>query len=305
MTDDGHTGEDAAGLLIARRADLLERRGRGPLDVTSARRLEESTTELTELVRSGIPSLRRVDMDSDPELMRRLAPLEPVHPFVDPADVDEIRSRSDSWRHCYVLDNSALVGHPLNVVWVALMGHLPTTIDDIIGVGTRVDDHTEARVAVFYSIWNVEAGLAGIPGGSSLLDLVTDRLRHEHGSIQTCTTLSPVPGLRSWATAARPGWARETDGDEPDDLTELCVRYLLTVDDRGLPIDPVARFHMRNGARLWRLVPGADRSQLGRERSWGMMVNYRYVPEDLEANRSGLSDGRPALGGTVADLVDR
>jgi hypothetical protein len=62
---------------------------------------------------------------------------------------------------------------------------------------------------------------------------------------------------------------------------------------------------MGNGARLWRLIPGADESSLGRERSFAIMANYRYFPEDLGANRSSLTERSPALGQEVEALLDR
>jgi hypothetical protein len=62
---------------------------------------------------------------------------------------------------------------------------------------------------------------------------------------------------------------------------------------------------MGNGARLLRVLPGADPSPQGMERSWGVMANYRYAAEDRAANRAALAAGRPAIGDEVAALLDR
>ena len=82
-----------------------------------------------------------------------------------------------------------------------------------------------------------------------------------------------------------------------------CATYLTTTGDDGRPIDPVARFHLGNGARLWHLAGDADRSERGMQRSFGLMANYRYEPEDRAANAEALRQGRPALGPGVAALL--
>ncbi|HNG25697.1 MAG TPA: malonyl-CoA decarboxylase family protein, partial [Microthrixaceae bacterium] len=94
----------------------------------------------------------------------------------------------------------------------------------------------------------------------------------------------------------------------PDPLDHAAVataaaRYLTAQDETGRPIDPVARFHLGNGARLWRVVPDADPSPRGRSRSFGLLVNYRYEPEDRAANRAELDAGRIALGDQVRELL--
>lgn len=320
--------KDRSSTLVRYRADLLERKRRGVITDEQSVLLDRYTTEVTALMARGSLTIRRLQWHSDRQMLLRLAPLEPVHPFADPTDGTEIASRTGPARHCYVLENSMLAGRPLNIVWVALFKSLPTGMDDVIGPDALYDDPTEATTAVFYSIWNVEKGLAGIEGGSSLLGLVMDDLRDRYPMIGTYTTLSPVPGLRSWLTTVEPDLAgrldrsnivehtenRSVPGDDDqlagadEDLETMlsrcCIRYLLTIDDRNLPIDDVARFHMRNGARLWRLVPRADRSPRGWQRSWGMMVNYRYAPEDLDENRADLREGDPVIGSRLNVLIN-
>ncbi|HTO00263.1 MAG TPA: malonyl-CoA decarboxylase family protein, partial [Microthrixaceae bacterium] len=87
------------------------------------------------------------------------------------------------------------------------------------------------------------------------------------------------------------------------DLLGACARYLTATDSDGRLIDSVARFHMRNGARLWRINWLGDISTRGLNRSWGLMANYRYSPEDREANKLALAQGRPALGAEVAEFL--
>lgn len=328
------TGPDATpdpgadpSVLLSRRAELLTERRNRSITTAQSAELEDLTSAFVERLSTGTVSLRRLTVEEDGELLGRLARMEPVHPFSDPTDPDEIRLRTEDPRRCYVIENSALPGHPLNTVWVSLGGGLPRGIHDVLADGeTPLDDVARDGVArdgveldgvgldgveselvttvVFYSIWNVESGLAGIPGGSSLLTMVSERLREEFPTIDTLTTLSPIPGFRRWLSEEDPDLAERFDrGDHAESLVGTCARYLLTTDDRRLPIDSVARFHMRNGARLWRLVPEADRSRRGFERSWGVMANYRYWPEDLAANRQALAEGNPPIGASIAEII--
>lgn len=76
-------------------------------------------------------------------------------------------------------------------------------------------------------------------------------------------------------------------------LMRLCGGYLLHVRRRRLAFDPVANFHLRNGASVWRLNWAADLSHTGLKASFGIMVNYRYVLEDVHTNNQMyLMDGK-------------
>jgi malonyl-CoA decarboxylase len=174
-------------------------------------------------------------------------------------------------------------------------------MEEIIGDRRRHLDPSEADTAAFWSIWGVEPGLEGIGIGVQLILGALDLLRAELPGIGTCATLSPVPGFRSWnERQAEPA----TDG--PARL-RACARYLTSA-QRGGPgdgrlLDPVARFHLGNGARLWRLNPDADTSERGRSRAYGIMANYRYAPEDLEANRESLAENRVATSPAIDELL--
>lgn len=67
-------------------------------------------------------------------------------------------------------------------------------------------------------------------------------------------------------------------------LLRLCAEYLYNVKSRGSAFDPVANFHLRNGANLWRINWMADPSTKGLDQSFGLMVNYRYYLDLMEAN---------------------
>lgn len=271
---------------MERRAALLER---GP-----SPELDAVTTSLEELLATAEPRVRRLTMERDRELLDRLAAEEPVHPV---RDAEDLADRLEDDRRCFALEHPALEGRPMNVVWVALCSGLAGEISELLDPSAPTGDPHEADTAVFYSIWTVERGLVGFPGGRPLLLGAIEQLRAEISGLATFATLSPVPGFREW-------WTERHGSEDHDDATLLagCARYLTSLDDRGRPIDAVARFHLGNGARLLRLNRHGDRSPRGAARSFGIMANYRYEPEDRQANLAELRSGTVAVGPDVAEL---
>lgn len=279
--------------LIDRRAELLGRPDALAHPDGQDPQLAELTTTLDGLLSSG-HRVRRLEPEGSPHdaaLAERLADAEPVNPTGSRAE-RERRFADD--RRVIVIEHQALPGRPINVLWVALCDGLPPTLDQIVDPQTPVLDPLAADTAVFYSIWNAEAGLSGLGRGRELVSGATGLLRQELRQLETLTTMSPVPGFHKWAES------RAHDMD----LMARCARYLTAEGADGRLLDPVARFHMGNGARLWRLLPCADESPRGRERSFGIMANYRYFPEDLGANRNSLAEDSPALGQEVEALLD-
>jgi malonyl-CoA decarboxylase len=283
--------------LLTRRASLLDDRD----DPSTERReeLEQVTAQLRAALDAVEPSVRRVGPDDDPALLERLRNEEPVHPAPDEAS---FRRRLAPDRRVFVLEHPALPGRALNVVFAALchgvahdLAPLLAPAGDTDGDGSRVAD-----TAVFYSIWNVEPGLAGLPGGRQLLEGAMALLDDERAGLETHATLSPVPGLRQWVAEHHP--AASGTAPPAEELRPLAARYLVQRREDGRPLDAVARFHLGNGARLLSLCPGADPSARGQERSFGLMANYRYAPEDRAANRRELRAGRPAVSDEIADL---
>lgn len=302
--------------LLDRRADLLDRRtGSGRPDGSDPGRVELDAlrAELARRLSERPPVVRRVTLDDPDELLDHLADTEPVHPVQSPQDAAD---RLDDDRRCFVLAHPELPERPLNVVWCALVDDAARRGGVAAPAGGRLDDlgsildpaaptgdPDEADTAVFYSIWTAEPGSVGLPGGRSLLEGTVAALRSELAGLSTFVTLSPVPGLRDWVER-RDRWPhdrvdRGAPGDDGVDHTALeraAVEYLSTLDHHGRPIDRVARFHLGNGARLLAVHAGADRSSAGWSRSWGLMANYRYEPEDRVANRRALADGQVVVG---------
>ncbi len=316
--------------LMQRREALLDLESGGPPHGDTAHgcaaELESVTTELKAGLEGQSLRIRSLSLATDEDLLLHLAGLESIHPLDDPEDFVELGDRLAPDRRCFVLEHPGLAGHPLNVVWVALTRDPPRSIASVLGRDRERIPPGEADTAVFYSIWSVERGLRGIPGGASLLGLAMETLRVEFPQIRTFVTLSPIPGFRQWAAQ------RGADGDPADkvagvdlvssnsaDIDEVkiavpgeesraelmgaCARYLTGMGPDGRLIDPVARFHMRNGARLWRINWHGDLSARGLDRSWGLMANYRYEPEDRDANKLALANRHPNVGPEVETLL--
>ena len=88
-------------------------------------------------------------------------------------------------------------------------------------------------------------------------------------------------------------------------LLRLSARYLLSTDQKNKPLDPVARFHLSNGAEVYRLNWMGDRSRNGLKQSAGLMVNYLYRLDDIDQNHERfVRDGTIAASGEVRRQAD-
>ena len=290
--------------LVLRRAELLASMDATvPLTSAAADQSEElaaATAELKIRLESAPMAVRRLTLGEPGDLCDRLALAEPIHPFASssPADREaDIADRFAPDRRCFVLEHPLLRGHPLNVVWVALLGSRPAEMPQILDPDRTQLDPSDATTAVFYSIWNVEAGLSGIPGGASLLTGAMDLLKSEFPRLTEFVTLSPIPGYREWFSQ------EQAVTHSPEELLKGCAKYLCSLGETGRPIDPVARFHLGNGARLVQINPKADLSDRGTERSFGIMANYLYEPEDRAANKAAVRQGDIPIGAQVQELL--
>ena len=222
------------------------------------------------------------------------------------------RRRLAAARRCFGFFHPALPGEPLIFVEVALTRAIPETVAPLLDLDRTPIDADQATTAVFYSISNTQKGLAGVSFGNFLIKQVVEELKAELPNIQTFVTLSPVPGFAAWLAQARkggdmlddglraalkpldqPGWHVDTQAAqalrEPL-LTAAAIYFLRARDAKGRAVDPVARFHLGNGACLERLNFGGDVSANGLKQSHGLMVNYLYDPSRIEANHEAFAE---------------
>ena len=180
--------------------------------------------------------------------------------------------------------------------------HVVMDMEALLDVAAAPTDLSKVSTAIFYSISNTQSGLKGVSFGDSLIKLVVETLKAEYPQLKTFTTLSPIPGLAHWLQHEDEALAsalktlsikalKEKDAIRKR-LQNAAAKYLARGLNESRPIDPVARFHLGNGARVERLNWAADLSRKGLEQSFGLMVNYLYDLKSLAKNRDLLVKGR-------------
>jgi malonyl-CoA decarboxylase len=250
----------------------------------------------------GFLELQRMTWRSPAMLLEKIIAYEAVHAIQGWAD---LKNRLDSDRRLYAFFHPRMPDEPLIFVEVALVRGLADNIQQLLDEHAPVQAESEADTAIFYSINNAQRGLDGISFGNFLIKKVVDDLSHELPNLKVFATLSPIPGLRGWAE--RQGHAGELDGATEEGLSRLAARYLTEINpDSGRVRDPVAHFHLTNGARLERLNFRADSSARGLSQSAGMMVNYLYKLSEIEANNEAYAgQGKVAMSSQVKALAQR
>ncbi|EUB99058.1 Malonyl-CoA decarboxylase [Rhizobium sp. CF080] len=260
----------------------------------------------------GFLMLRSIDWTTPANILEALIRYEAVH---DIDGWDDLRRRlAPVDRRCFGFFHPQLEDEPLIFVEVALTDHLPASVDALLARDRQPLEVQQATTAVFYSISNCQRGLAGISLGNFLIKQVVNDLKRDLPRLENFVTLSPMPGFGAWLR----GESRFTDsaqiqeekqrlmarleGDwaaagerELDQIRRamlpLAAHYLLNVRrGNGRPVDPVARFHLGNGAQAERLNFLGDRSQKGMRQSYGLMVNYRYRLGEIEKNHEAYAE---------------
>jgi malonyl-CoA decarboxylase len=274
---------DATRLLVGMRADLL-RLGRGD-DALQALDLDFRHLFASWFNR-GFLVLRPISWESPARLLEKIAAYEAVHEF---DGWDDLRRRLEpADRRCFAFLHPAMPDEPLIFVEVALTRGIPGSVQGLLAENRTMIEAEEADTAVFYSISNCQAGLAGISFGNSLIKQVAADLALELPNLKTFVTLSPIPGLVRWLEAEGIGFDAADAG-----MRALAARYLLTAKrGDGLPLDPVARFHLGNGALVHQLHARADLSGKGLKQSAGVMVNYLYDLSKVTQNHERFASDR-------------
>ncbi len=302
--------------LVDLRADLLAFRAAKP-------KLADLDLDLKSLLATwfdvGFLSVERITWQSPAALLEKLMAYEAVHAINSWSD---LHNRLESDRRCYAFFHPGMADEPLIFIEVALVEGLASSIQELLDETAPDTAPEEADTAIFYSISNTQQGLQGISFGPFLIKQVVTSLRQQLPNLKTFSTLSPLPGFRRWLSAyladamdaAEPGPAVQALQEaarqlkvaaEPDavfnvanwwenqtvaavlkePLIALCARYLHEVRQKDhASLDPVARFHLGNGARIERINWLGDISTKGMQESCGLMVNYLYQLKEIEKN---------------------
>ena len=289
----------------------------------------------------GFLELKRITWDTaSAALLEKLIAYEAVHTI---ESWDDLKNRLDSDRRCFAYFHPNMPDEPLIFVEVALVNGLANSVQALLDKHAPVQDPRSADTAIFYSISNAQKGLAGISFGNFLIKRVAAQLSQEFSGLKTFATLSPIPGYLSWLQNAitekkieqlKPAEYKllkeSITGFKPEielisifenkqfyqntklltaiqlPLLRLAAHYL--AEQKGQrpnrARDPVAHFHLSNGAVIERLNWMGDRSENGLKQSAGLMVNYVYDLNQIDENHEAYSgNGRITVSTDIKALI--
>ncbi len=291
--------------LVEMRAELLgllrEEKALGPLD-------DDLRHLFASWFNRGFLELRRIDWNTPAAVLEKLIRYEAVH------EIDgwpDLRRRLAADRRCFGFFHPALPGEPLIFVEVALVEGLAEAVQPLLAPDEDGDAQAargrRADTAIFYSISNCQEGLRGVSFGNFLIKQVVEELKAELPQLRRFSTLSPVPGLRRYVERSElpevPAGTTEPEEAMRLPLLRACARFLTDTRDGRGPADPVARFHLGNGARLERINWRGNVSARGLAESYGIMVNYLYDPDSIEANHEAFARGGTVARGEAVELL--
>jgi malonyl-CoA decarboxylase len=260
----------------------------------------------------GFLVLRRIDWTTPANILEKIIRYEAVHAI---HGFDDLRQRLEPRdRRLYAFFHPALGDEPLIFVEVALTDSIPGAIAPLLKADRVELQPQAATTAVFYSISNAQRGLARVSFGNFLIKQVVEDLKRELPRLQNFVTLSPAPGFAAWLASERAddnspyltpatrralepldheNWTKKPAAAEAGakTLSLLGAHYFLHArTGAGQVIDPVARFHLGNGAKLERLNPLGDLSVVAMRQSYGLMVNYLYELDQIEKNHEAFAN---------------
>jgi len=296
------------------RADLRRLGGRDPV-------LREPDDNLKRLLRSwfdvGFLDLVRLSWATPASVLEKLIDYEAVHAIRSWSD---LKNRLESDRRCFAFFHPRMPDEPIIFVEVALVKNISENVQELLDESAPLMNPQEADTAIFYSISNAQVGLGGVGFGHFLIKRVVDDLKQVFPNIKTYSTLSPIPGLSDWIESLEESekttprelealrevagfttfsealkdryWYQNGDLAEAmkAPLMRLAANYLVNEKRRNRALDPVANFHLNNGARLERINWMGDISAKGISESAGMMVNYLYKLSDIESNHEAYRE---------------
>jgi len=312
--------ENGLAFVVGLRADLLALNDDAFIGID-----EELRRLLDRWFDAGLLTLSQISWDSPASLLEKLVEYEAVHAVTSWGDLKN-RLRSD--RRLFAFQHPGLPNDLLIFVEVALVSGLATSVDELLDTKAPILGLETADTAIFYSISNCQDGLAGVRLGDFLIKRVVTELSREQPGLKTFATLSPIPGFRRWlenkletqdlgcvdefeikaleTALQNPKWTLEQEIVAQLEVTlpKLGAQYLLSEKRGQRSIDPVANFHLSNGARVERIIFGANQQDIAQDRALGMMVNYRYEIPKIEDRHDayvheGIIDAHPDVSGLL------
>ena len=312
--------ENGLAFVVGLRADLLALN-----DNTFADMDDELRRLLDRWFDAGLLTLSQISWDSPASLLEKLVEYEAVHAVTSWGDLKN-RLRSD--RRLFAFQHPGLPNDLLIFVEVALVSGLATSVDELLDTSAPIIGSDMADTAIFYSISNCQDGLAGVRLGDFLIKRVVTELSREQPGLKHFATLSPIPGFRRWlenkletqdlsyidnleikaleAALQNPKWTLEEEVVTQLEVTlpKLGAQYLLSEKRGQRAIDPVANFHLSNGARVERIIFGANQQDIAQDRALGMMVNYGYdIPKIEDRHDAYVHEGIINAHGDVTELL--
>ncbi|MDC0046530.1 malonyl-CoA decarboxylase [Candidatus Pelagibacter sp.] len=304
--------------IVSLREDLLkvlgEHKDLKPLD-----------DDLRELFKSwfnpGFLKLAKITWDTKAAVLEKIMKYERVHEI---KDMDELKRRLGEDRRFFSYFHPALEDEPIIFVQVALTNGLGKSIQEITKPRTEGDKKYDT--ATFYSISNCQEGLSRVTLGNFLIKRVVFEIQEELPNIKNFGTLSPIPGFRDWFSYLEDSKIKNILGNIPienisflkspdlkpgdprivsnkDALIKLVSHYLMNEKNhKQLPINDVCRFHLGNGAIIDDIIVNANVSDVGLNRSFGVMVNYLYELKNIEKNHEDYINNKKII---VSDKVKK
>ena len=287
----------------------------------------------------GFLKMHRVDWKSPAEVLEKLIHHEAVH-AID--GWDDLRRRLQPDRRCFAFFHPQLPNEPLIFVEVALLPEVPAVIAPLVDKKAETNDQvSQFKVAAFYSISNCEPGLRGVSMGNFLIKRVAEQLHAEFPGLKTFVTLSPIPGFmdwvaaganlgqgvpedrlkpaikatrdqalatlkldsQSWAERLSAGWHPDQASEKENEALMSLASIYLGLASTGRDGNPVAKFHLGNGAKLHQINWAGDLSRKGLRQSAGLMVNYLYDLSAVEDNHERFANGEVIFSRTVSKLM--
>ena len=262
--------------------------------------------------------LKEITWNSPAILLEKLIEYEAVHEIFS---WNDLKHRLQTDRKIFAFFHNKMPNDPLIFIEIALVKGMPGNIQSLLDRKILPHDPNMADSAIFYSISSTQKGLRGISFGNFLIKRVAKELSAEFPNLKNYVTLSPIPKFSEWLknfpsekykdliTASETKNLQkfskskqiknillgvlDTNWHENQNISNalqkplmrLCAQYLInTKKMNNIAFDPVAHFHLMNGAKIQRINWLGDTSEKGLKQSAGIMVNYYYKLNKIIVN---------------------